>query len=84
VVCSIDYYREGELPPPPAEKKSAVSTAILNAGVQKKQEAPQQVAAPAAAPKEARKDKVRYSPAVLRLAQEHDLALDQVTGPGEG
>lgn len=84
VVCSIEIAGEGELPPPPAEKKSAVSTAILNAGVQKKQEAPQQVAAPAAAPKEARKDKVRYSPAVLRLAQEHDIALDQVTGTGEG
>ncbi|MEK4171307.1 dihydrolipoamide acetyltransferase family protein [Lysinibacillus sp. FSL L8-0312] len=84
VVCSIEIAGEGELPPPPAEKKSAVSTAILNAGVQKKQEAPQQVATPAAAPKEARKDKVRYSPAVLRLAQEHDIALDQVTGTGEG
>ncbi|KPN89575.1 dihydrolipoamide acetyltransferase family protein [Lysinibacillus sp. ZYM-1] len=85
VVCSIEIAGDSELPPPPPEKKSAVSTAILNAGVQKKQEAPQPVSTPpSAAPKEARKDKVRYSPAVLRLAQEHDIALDQVTGTGEG
>jgi len=85
VVCSIEIAGNSELPPPPPEKKSAVSTAILNAGVQKKQEAPQPVSTPtSAAPKEARKDKVRYSPAVLRLAQEHDIALDQVTGTGEG
>ncbi|MEY2372568.1 dihydrolipoamide acetyltransferase family protein [Lysinibacillus capsici] len=84
VVCSIEIAGEGELPAPPPEKKSAVSTAILNAGVQKKQEAPQQVAAPVSAPKEASTGKVRYSPAVLRLAQEHDIALDLVTGTGEG
>ncbi|MCR6521662.1 dihydrolipoamide acetyltransferase family protein [Lysinibacillus capsici] len=84
VVCSIEIAGEGELPAPPPEKKSTVSTAILNAGVQKKQEAPQQVAAPVSAPKEARTGKVRYSPAVLRLAQEHDIALDLVTGTGEG
>ncbi|WP_312124227.1 dihydrolipoamide acetyltransferase family protein [Lysinibacillus boronitolerans] len=84
VVCSIEIAGEGELPAPPPEKKSAVSTAILNAGVQKKQEAPQQVKVPVAAPKEARTGKVRYSPAVLRLAQEHDIALDLVTGTGEG
>ncbi|WP_291757318.1 dihydrolipoamide acetyltransferase family protein [Lysinibacillus sp. UBA5990] len=85
VVCSIEIAGDSELPPPPPEKKSAVSTAILNAGVQKKQEASQSVSTPpSAAPKESRKDKVRYSPAVLRLAQEHDIALDQVTGTGEG
>ncbi|MEK5432178.1 dihydrolipoamide acetyltransferase family protein [Lysinibacillus sp. FSL R7-0073] len=85
VVCSIEIAGDSELPPPPPEKKSAVSTAILNAGVQKKQEASQSVSTPpSAAPKEVRKDKVRYSPAVLRLAQEHDIALDQVTGTGEG
>ncbi|MFJ7697685.1 dihydrolipoamide acetyltransferase family protein [Lysinibacillus fusiformis] len=85
VVCSIEIAGDSELPPPPPEKKSAVSTAILNAGVQKKQEASQPVTTtPSAAVKEVRKDKVRYSPAVLRLAQEHDIALDQVTGTGEG
>jgi len=84
VVCSIEIAGDSELPPPP-EKKSAVSTAILNAGVQKKQEASQPVTTtPSAAVKEVGKDKVRYSPAVLRLAQEHDIALDQVTGTGEG
>lgn len=84
VVCSIEIAGEGELPPPPPEKKSSVSSAILNAGVQKKQEAPQPAPTPSAMPKEVRRDKVRYSPAVLRLAQEHDIALDQVTGTGEG
>lgn len=84
VVCSIEIAGEGELPPPPPEKKSSVSSAILNAGVQKKQEAPQPAPTPSATPKEVRRDKVRYSPAVLRLAQEHDIALDQVTGTGEG
>ncbi len=85
VVCSIEIAGDSELPPPPPEKKSAVSTAILNAGVQKKQEVSQPVTTtPSAAVKEVRKDKVRYSPAVLRLAQEHDIALDQVTGTGEG
>lgn len=39
---------------------------------------------PPAGAKEARKNKVRYSPAVLRLAQEHDIALEHVTGTGEG
>ncbi|KOS62554.1 2-oxo acid dehydrogenase subunit E2 [Lysinibacillus agricola] len=84
VVCSIEIAGDSELPPPPPAKKSAVSTAILNAGVQKKQETQQPTTATIATQKTVRQDKVRYSPAVLRLAQEHDIALDQVTGTGEG
>ncbi|QDQ03279.1 2-oxo acid dehydrogenase subunit E2 [Lysinibacillus fusiformis] len=84
VVCSIEIAGDSELPPPPPAKKSAVSTAILNAGVQKKQESPKVTPATITAEKPVRQDKVRYSPAVLRLAQEHDIALEHVTGTGEG
>jgi len=84
IVCSIEIAGDSELPPPPPTKKSAVSTAILNAGVQRKQETQQATTATVTPPKPVRQDKVRYSPAVLRLAQEHDIALEQVTGTGEG
>ncbi|MFJ7917347.1 MULTISPECIES: dihydrolipoamide acetyltransferase family protein [unclassified Lysinibacillus] len=83
VVCSIEIAGDSELPPPPP-KKSAVSTAILNAGVQKKQETQQPTTATRASQKTVRQDKVRYSPAVLRLAQEYEIALDKITGTGEG
>ncbi|UPW85411.1 dihydrolipoamide acetyltransferase family protein [Lysinibacillus sp. Ag94] len=83
VVCSIEIAGDSELPPPPP-KKSAVSTAILNAGVQKKQETQQSTTATKALQKTVRQDKVRYSPAVLRLAQEYEIALDKITGTGEG
>lgn len=84
VVCSIEIASDGELPPPAPPKKSAVSSAILNAGVQKKQESPKTGPALMQIEKTVRTDKIRYSPAVLRLAQEHDIAFDQVTGTGEG
>ncbi|MFJ8087045.1 dihydrolipoamide acetyltransferase family protein [Lysinibacillus sp. NPDC095746] len=84
VVCSIEIAGDSELPPPPPPKKSAVSTAILNAGVQKKQETQQPTTATKASQKTVRQDKVRYSPAVLRLAKEYEIALDKITGTGEG
>ncbi|MEB2280803.1 2-oxo acid dehydrogenase subunit E2 [Lysinibacillus xylanilyticus] len=84
VVCSIEIAGDSELPPSPPPKKSAVSTAILNAGVQKKQETQQPTTATRASQKTVRQDKVRYSPAVLRLAQEYEIALDKITGTGEG
>ncbi|MGE7947643.1 dihydrolipoamide acetyltransferase family protein [Lysinibacillus sp. NPDC093688] len=84
VVCSVEIAGDSELPPPPPPKKSAVSTAILNAGVQKKQETQQPTTATRASEKTVRQDKVRYSPAVLRLAQEYEIALDRITGTGEG
>lgn len=84
VVCSVEIAGDSELPPPPPPKKSAVSTAILNAGVQKKQETQQTTKVTVASQKTVRQDKVRYSPAVLRLAQEYEIALDQITGTGEG
>ncbi|KMY31584.1 branched-chain alpha-keto acid dehydrogenase subunit E2 [Lysinibacillus xylanilyticus] len=87
IVCSVEIAGDSELPPPPPPKKSAVSTAILNAGVQKKQDTQQTqqtTTATVASQKTVRQDKVRYSPAVLRLAQEYEIALDQITGTGEG
>lgn len=84
IVCSVEIAGDSELPPPPPPKKSAVSTAILNAGVQKKQQPQQPTTATITSQKTVRQDKVRYSPAVLRLAQEYVIALDQVTGTGEG
>ncbi|KOS68133.1 branched-chain alpha-keto acid dehydrogenase subunit E2 [Lysinibacillus contaminans] len=84
VVCSIEIASDSELPPPPPPKKSAVSSAILNAGVQKKQETPKPLPSLVQTEKTVRSDKARYSPAVLRLAQEHNVELDQVMGTGEG
>lgn len=39
---------------------------------------------PATEKKEDKSEKRRYSPAVLRLAQEHDIDLEQVSGSGRG
>ncbi|CAM5264155.1 Dihydrolipoamide acetyltransferase component of pyruvate dehydrogenase complex OS=Lysinibacillus sphaericus OX=1421 GN=LS41612_09230 PE=3 SV=1 [Lysinibacillus sphaericus] len=84
VVCSIEIAGDGEVPASPPVKKSTVSAAILNAGIQKKQESPKEVTAPIASANTVRQQKNRYSPAVLRLAQEHDIPLEQVVGTGEG
>lgn len=84
VVCSIEIAGDGEVSASPPAKKSTVSAAILNAGIQKKQESPKEVTAPIASANSVRQQKNRYSPAVLRLAQEHDIALEQVVGTGEG
>lgn len=84
VVCSIEIESNNELPPPPLPKKSVVSSAILNAGVQKKTEETKRVPSLVRSEKIARSDKIRYSPAVLRLAQENNIDLNQVKGTGEG
>lgn len=84
VVCSIEIAGDGEVPASPPVKKSTVSAAILNAGIQKKQESPKEITAPIASANSVRQQKNRYSPAVLRLAQEHDIPLEQVVGTGEG
>ena len=83
VVCSIEITDDSELPSPPPQKKSAVSTAILNAGVQKKTEATKTIPLQVQTQKPARADKLRYSPAVLRLAQENKIELSQIEGTGE-
>ncbi|MFJ5789173.1 dihydrolipoamide acetyltransferase family protein [Lysinibacillus sp. NPDC093197] len=84
VVCSIEIAGDSELPEAPPAKKSTVSSAILNAGIQKKQETPKETTVAISSEKPVRQQKARYSPAVLRLAQEHDIALEQVVGTGEG
>lgn len=81
IVCTIDV--QGDVSEPPAEKTSNVSSAILNAGVQHKEETPAQPAAQQATAKVPR-DKARYSPAVLTLAAEHNIDLTLVQGSGVG
>lgn len=79
VVCTIEV--EGsELSPAPAPKSTNVSTAILNAGVHKKQ-AVQASAIPEKTEKKERKVG-RYSPAVLALASEYDVDIKQIDGTG--
>ena len=81
VVCTIEI--EGsELPTAPVEKSSNVSSAILNAGVQRKEEEP--VAKKEEKPARAERKPGRFSPAVLALANEHDVDLSQIEGTGAG
>ena len=78
VVCAIEV--EGsELPPAPAPKSSNVSSAILNAGVQRKE---QPVTKLVEKPVKAARVGGRFSPAVLALASENNVDLTQVTGTG--
>ncbi|WP_274307287.1 dihydrolipoamide acetyltransferase family protein [Solibacillus daqui] len=79
VVCSIEV--EGsELPPAPAPKSSNVSSAILNAGLQRKEELPPTNTAENTVKTE--RTGGRYSPAVVVLASENNVDLAQVTGTG--
>lgn len=80
IVCTIEV--EGaELPPAPAAKTSNISAAILNAGVQRKEEqAP--IVQPAEKSVRTERKGPRFSPAVLALASEHNVDLTQITGTG--
>lgn len=79
VVCTIEV--EGaDLPPAPKAKESNLSSAIMNAGVQKK--APEAKPTMKVEPSAGQGMKARYSPAVLRLAQDNAIDLTQVTGTG--
>lgn len=79
VVCTIEV--EGsELPPAPAAKSSNVSSAILNAGLQRKEELPPTNTVEK--PVKPVRTGGRYSPAVAALASEHQVDLTQVTGTG--
>lgn len=82
VVCAIEV--EGsEMPPAPVEKSSNVSSAILNAGPQKKEEE-KPAAKKEEKPVRTERKPGRFSPAVLALANEHDVDLAQITGTGVG
>ena len=80
VVCTIQIASNDELPASPQPKKSNVSAAILNAGVHK----PLPKKEETSIKRELRepKGKARYSPAVLKLATEHNINLETVEGTG--
>jgi 2-oxoisovalerate dehydrogenase E2 component (dihydrolipoyl transacylase) len=71
-ICSIEVEGGGSAEEAPAQE-DPVSTDT--SASEEKQDAKKPV-------KKAEKGKVRYSPAVLRLSQEHDIDLDQVEGTG--
>ncbi|WP_199425974.1 dihydrolipoamide acetyltransferase family protein [Thermaerobacillus caldiproteolyticus] len=73
VICTIEVEGEGTGAPSAETKQEEAPTA----------EAPKAEAAPAPK-KPAGANKGRYSPAVLRLAQEHNIDLEQVQGTGMG
>ncbi|MEO4052504.1 dihydrolipoamide acetyltransferase family protein [Solibacillus sp. CAU 1738] len=80
IVCTIEV--EDTVVAPPPEKKSNISSAILNAGVQRKEE--QQKPIVKSNEPKVQRDKARYSPAVLTLAAEHNIDLAVITGSGLG
>lgn len=80
VVCTIEVESETQLPTAPIEKKSNVSEAIRNAGVHKSVNQAEQKTQGRQLREP--KAKARYSPAVLKLAAEHDIDLEVVEGTG--
>ncbi|MDR6224608.1 dihydrolipoamide acetyltransferase family protein [Desmospora profundinema] len=73
VICRIDEGGEGNgTPEAPAEAKEAAPADDIT------------TPSPAEEKEEAGTMKGRYSPAVLRLAQEHEIDLEQVRGSGRG
>jgi len=72
VICTMETEGEGAAPAETAETPKAEAAAP----------APAQTSAQA--PKKPAGEKGRYSPAVLRLAQEHNIDLEQVQGTGMG
>lgn len=80
VVCSIEMEGTEELPAAPEPKKSNVSAAIMNAGVQKPLP-PKEENQPVRTLREP-KGKARYSPAVLALAAQHEIELENIQGTG--
>ena len=80
VVCTIEIEGKEELPAAPEPKKSNVSAAIMNAGVHKPLPK-KEVGQPKRELREPKR-KARYSPAVLSLAAQHDINLEDVQGTG--
>jgi 2-oxoisovalerate dehydrogenase E2 component (dihydrolipoyl transacylase) len=79
VVCSIET-EAADIPPAPAAATSNISSAILNAGIQKKEETPPNK--PIEKKERSQRKSGRYSPAVMMLAAEHDVDLSQIVGTG--
>ncbi|SOC05088.1 2-oxoisovalerate dehydrogenase E2 component (dihydrolipoyl transacylase) [Ureibacillus xyleni] len=67
VVCTVEVNDEKQAEP--TQVKSNISTAILNAGSMKQ-------------PTNEMRQKKRYSPAVLKLAEEHNIDLQLIEGTG--
>ncbi|MGR3764952.1 dihydrolipoamide acetyltransferase family protein [Rossellomorea sp. NS-SX7] len=75
-ICSIEVEGAGSAPSEDAPKEEKKETAG-----EKPSQAP---AMNSQAPKKEAGNKARYSPAVLKLSQEHDIDLNQVEGSGNG
>ncbi|MFL8937987.1 dihydrolipoamide acetyltransferase family protein [Rossellomorea oryzaecorticis] len=75
IICSIEVEGGGSAPSEDAPKEEKKETAG-----EKSSPAPAQNKAP----KKEAGNKARYSPAVLKLSQEHDIDLNQVDGTGSG
>jgi len=73
VICTIEVEGSSSADEAPAEEVK-----------EEKVEATKEEAPKKAAPAKDRANKGRYSPAVLKLAQEHDIDLSQVEGSGKG
>ncbi|MEK4426003.1 dihydrolipoamide acetyltransferase family protein [Solibacillus sp. FSL K6-1523] len=81
IVCSIEV--EGaELQPAPVASDSNVSSAILNAGVQRQQPQPPVVVETPDKSERPKRAVGRFSPAVLLLASQNDIDLAHVQGTG--
>ncbi|MCA1054757.1 2-oxo acid dehydrogenase subunit E2 [Rossellomorea aquimaris] len=74
IICSIEVEGAGSAPSEDAPKEEKKETAA--------EKKPSQ--SPAGAPKKEAGNKARYSPAVLKLSQEHDIDLNLVEGTGNG
>ncbi|MFI8576723.1 dihydrolipoamide acetyltransferase family protein [Rossellomorea aquimaris] len=73
IICSIEVEGEGSAPAEETPKEES------------KKEADETQSAPKTnAPSKDSGNKARYSPAVLKLSQEHDIDLNQVEGTGNG
>ncbi|NQD69040.1 2-oxo acid dehydrogenase subunit E2, partial [Bacillus haikouensis] len=75
IICSIEVEGSGSAPSEEAPKEEKNETAG---------EKPAAAPAKNPAPKKESGNKARYSPAVLKLSQEHDIDLNQVEGTGNG
>ncbi|MFI8685326.1 dihydrolipoamide acetyltransferase family protein [Rossellomorea sp. NPDC077527] len=72
VICSIEIEGGGSAPSEEAPKEEPKKAGDESAGTKPK------------APSKDSGNKARYSPAVLKLSQEHDIDLNQVEGTGNG
>jgi 2-oxoisovalerate dehydrogenase E2 component (dihydrolipoyl transacylase) len=83
IICSIEVEGAGSAP---SEEKEASAEKTSQAPAKTSQAPAKASQAPAqtTSTKEEAGNKARYSPAVLKLSQEHDIDLNQVEGTGNG